>query len=59
MEKVKGFDQEGKSLTTNVVQEKPLTIFFNNQEIVTLMSIKDYPQYYYRAIIDSSISKNY
>ena len=45
MEKVKGFDQEGKSLTTNVVQEKPLTIFLNNQEIVTLMTINDYPQY--------------
>ena len=45
MEKVKGFDQEGKSLTTNVVQEKPLTIFLNNQEIVTLMTINDYPKY--------------
>ena len=40
-----GFDENLKSLKTTVIREKSLTIFLNNQEIVTLMSIVDYPKY--------------
>ena len=45
IENVQGLDHKGKSIFTNVVQEKPLTIFLNNQEIVTLMTINDFPEY--------------
>ena len=42
---VKGFDEKKKKITTKVIHEKPLTIYLNNQEIVTLMSIGDHPKY--------------
>jgi FdhD protein len=42
-EVVTGQDQEGKKITTSVVAERPLTIFLNSQEIVTVMTIGDYP----------------
>ena len=45
MEVVKGFDHSGNLIVTKVIQEKPLTIFLNNQEIVTLMTINDFPEY--------------
>ena len=45
VEQVKGLDHQGNSIITKVVQEKPLTIFLNNQEIVTLMTINDFPEY--------------
>ena len=32
-------------MNTKVIQERALTIFLNNQEIVTLMSIGDHPKY--------------
>ena len=44
-QKIKGFDQDNKSINTKVIQEKALTIFLNNQEIVTLMCILDHPKY--------------
>ncbi len=44
-ERVAGFDHEGKAIETSVVVERPLTLFLNGQEIVTLMSICDYPEY--------------
>ena len=40
-----GFDQNGQACEINVVEEQPLTIFLNGQEIVTAMTIGDYPQY--------------
>ncbi len=40
---VEGFDQNGNSVTTTVVVERPLTLFLNTQEIVTMMTIGDYP----------------
>ncbi len=43
--KVKGIDQDNNQINIKVIQEKALTIFLNNQEIVTLMSIGDYPKY--------------
>ena len=42
---VKGFDEKKQKITTKVINEKPLTIYLNNQEIVTLMSIGDHPKY--------------
>ena len=43
--RVSGKDQTGASKEINVVEERPLTIFLNSQEIVTSMTIGDYPEY--------------
>ena len=43
--KVSGVDHEGAAVEINVVEERPLTIFLNRQEIVTAMTIGDYPEY--------------
>ena len=40
---VRGRDQEGKEIETSVVTERPLTLFLNSQEIVTMMTIGDHP----------------
>jgi FdhD protein len=40
---VDGVDHNGERVTTRVVTEKPLTLFLNRQEIVTMMTIGDYP----------------
>ncbi len=40
-----GVDQEGKAIETAVVVERPLTLFLNGQEIVTMMTIGDHPDY--------------
>jgi len=42
---VQGTDQNGHVIDLNVVEERPLTIFLNAQEIVTAMTIGDYPEY--------------
>ncbi|MDU9005657.1 formate dehydrogenase accessory sulfurtransferase FdhD [Sedimentitalea todarodis] len=42
---VEGVDQTGEISRINVVEERPLTIFLNAQEIVTAMTIGDYPEY--------------
>ena len=42
---IKGFDQNHNKIKTNVITEKAITIFLNNQEIVTLMTIGDHPKY--------------
>ncbi|MEK9880735.1 MAG: formate dehydrogenase accessory sulfurtransferase FdhD [Paracoccaceae bacterium] len=41
--RVSGKDQTGVLQEINVVEERPLTIFLNSQEIVTSMTIGDYP----------------
>src|SRR5260221_11400299 len=43
--KVSGIDQEGRAVETAVVMERPLTLFLNGQEIVTMMTIGDHPDY--------------
>ena len=43
--RVLGTDQTGAEVSTNVVEERPLTIFLNAQEVVTAMTIGDYPDY--------------
>jgi len=42
---VEGVDHAGQPMRISVVEERPLTIFLNGQEIVTAMTIGDYPQY--------------
>src|SRR5579883_1559570 len=39
-----GRDHFGETVEVHVVTEKPLTVFLNGQEIVTLMTIGDYPK---------------
>ena len=41
---ISGVDQEGASTEISVVEERPLTIFLNRREIVTAMTIGDYPE---------------
>lgn len=40
---VMGRDQDGAEIETSVVTERPLTLFLNGQEIVTMMTIGDHP----------------
>jgi FdhD protein len=40
---VPGIDHEGRKVATSVVTERPLTLFLNGQEIVTMMTIGDRP----------------
>ncbi len=40
---VSGIDHEGKLVETDVVTERPLTLFLNSREIVTMMTIGDHP----------------
>lgn len=42
---VTGTDQNGNPVDLQVVEERPLTIYLNSQEIVTAMTIGDYPDY--------------
>jgi FdhD protein len=44
-ERVTGRDQTGARIDTSVTVERALTIFLNSQEIVTAMTIGDYPEY--------------
>ena len=44
-ERVTGIDQTGARIETAVTVERALTIFLNGQEIVTAMTINDYPEY--------------
>ncbi|MDU8943516.1 formate dehydrogenase accessory sulfurtransferase FdhD [Ovoidimarina sediminis] len=43
--RVTGHDQTSAETEISVVEERPLTIFLNGQEIVTAMTIGDYPEY--------------
>lgn len=43
--RVVGVDHTGVEVTQEVVEERPLTIYLNSQEIVTAMTIGDYPEY--------------
>ena len=40
---VSGIDHEGRQIETSVVTERPLTLFLNAREIVTMMTIGDHP----------------
>ena len=42
---ISGFDENFKKTKTKVIIEQDLTIYLNNQEIVTLMTVGDHPRY--------------
>ena len=42
-ERVRGVDHDGCTVDTTVTVERPLTLYLNEQEIVTMMTIGDYP----------------
>jgi len=42
---IDGVDETGAQSAISVVEERPLTIFLNGSEIVTAMTIGDYPEY--------------
>ena len=42
---VSGFDHNGAQTDIRVVEERALTIYLNSQEIVTAMTIGDFPEY--------------
>ena len=44
-ERVTGIDHQGNPVQTSVVVERPLTLYLNGQEIVTMMTICDFPDY--------------
>lgn len=39
-----GWDETGQPVSLSVVTERPLTLFLNDQEIVTMMTIGDHPK---------------
>ena len=43
--KIFGINEDFKKKRLNVIEEKPLTIYLNDQEIVTMMTVSDYPKY--------------
>src|SRR5919112_1617391 len=44
-ERVVGVNERGERVDTGVVVERALTLYLNAQEIVTMMTINDYPEY--------------
>ena len=42
---VRGVDQDGQENEIDIVEERPLTIYLNSQEVVTSMTIGDHPKY--------------
>jgi FdhD protein len=42
-QQVRGIDQDGNPAAIAVVVERPLTLFLNGQEIVTMMTVGDHP----------------
>src|SRR6202451_4525445 len=44
-ERVAGTDQTGAAVAINVPVERAVTLYLNAQEIVTMMTIGDYPEY--------------
>ena len=40
---IAGIDHNGQPVTTDVVTERPLTLYLNAQEVVTMMTIGDQP----------------
>ena len=41
----KTLDENRNLINLPIIVEKPLTLYLNNQEIVTMMTINDYPEY--------------
>lgn len=45
VERIAGTDHKGAQVTVSVPVERALTLYLNSQEIVTIMTINDYPDY--------------
>jgi FdhD protein len=45
VERVAGQDENGEAVEISVPTERPLTLYLNGQEVVTMMTIGDYPEY--------------
>lgn len=43
--RVSGVNEKGEAVELSVTVERPLTLYLNSQEIVTMMTIGDYPEY--------------
>ncbi len=43
--KIVGINEEFRKTKLDVIEEKPLTLYLNDQEIVTMMTVSDYPKY--------------
>lgn len=43
--RLEGVDQDGRPAEAQVIVERPLTLFLNGREIVTMMTIGDHPDY--------------
>ena len=43
--RITGLDENLTKRKIDVIEEKPVTLFLNEQEIVTLMTVNDYPEY--------------
>lgn len=43
--RVSGVNEKGEAIELSVTVERPLTLYLNSQEIVTMMTIGDYPEY--------------
>ena len=41
--RVSGIDHQGEAIETSVVVERPLTLYLNGQEVVTMMTVGDFP----------------
>ena len=50
---IDGVDHLGQAQSIAVVEERPLTIFLNSREIVTAMTIGDYPEYLARGFLSN------
>ena len=44
-QRVQGVDQDGRPVEASVTVERPLTLYLNSREIVTMMTISDHPDY--------------
>ena len=44
-ERVSGTDQNRDVVEASVTVERPVSLFLNKREVVTLMTIADYPEY--------------
>ncbi|MBL4785194.1 MAG: formate dehydrogenase accessory sulfurtransferase FdhD [Cohaesibacteraceae bacterium] len=42
---VEGIDQHGVKTQIRVIEERAITLYLNSQEIVTIMTVGDYPEY--------------
>src|SRR6478609_6163069 len=42
---ITGIDQDGRPVEAAIIHERPLTLFLNGQEIVTMMTIGDHPDH--------------